>query len=61
MLSREDPRFLVMKALELKGRAEGLSNEADRLYECAWELRRDKRVKEQRADARAVEDSEGWV
>ena len=46
VLSRKDPRFLVIKALELKGRAERLSNEADRLYECAWELQRDRRVKE---------------
>jgi len=59
VLSREDPRFLIMRTLELKGKAERLSHEADQLYECAWELRRDRGGKAQHADARAVEDPRG--
>jgi hypothetical protein len=46
-LSRSDPRFLVMKALEMKGKADKLSDEADRLYEFARELWRDAEVKSQ--------------
>jgi hypothetical protein len=36
-----------MKALEMKGKADKLSDEADRLYEFARELWRDAEVKSQ--------------
>lgn len=47
-LPKNDPRFLIMKAIELKSKADKMSDEADGLYELALKLRRDARVKAQR-------------